>query len=137
MNGYNIWTLEALLLDTDRRLSVQNQKFEAQLQAVKDRLDQARGKTTFFLICRLDYKHFLPPAQRATMLAPLGGGLDQIRGETNFPQDVQADLPKKKSYPQREERRCRRHKVVLVGHYCRSVLAGQLWWHCRSVLVGQ
>jgi kinesin family protein 5 len=39
-----IQNLEALLQDADRRLSVQNQKFEAQLQAVKERLDQARGK---------------------------------------------------------------------------------------------
>jgi kinesin family protein 5 len=43
-----IQNLEALLQDADRRLSVQNQKFEAQLQAVKERLDQARGK--YFLI---------------------------------------------------------------------------------------
>ena len=39
-----IQNLEALLQDADRRLSVQNQKFEAQLQAVKERLDQARGE---------------------------------------------------------------------------------------------
>lgn len=38
-----IQNLEAMLQDADRRLSVQNQKFEAQLQAVKERLDQARG----------------------------------------------------------------------------------------------
>ncbi|TFK29955.1 kinesin heavy chain [Coprinopsis marcescibilis] len=38
-----IQNLEALLQDADRRLSIQNQKFEAQLQAVKDRLDQARA----------------------------------------------------------------------------------------------
>ena len=38
-----IANLEALLQDADRRLAVQNQKFEAQLQAVRDRLDQARG----------------------------------------------------------------------------------------------
>lgn len=38
-----IQNLEALLQDADRRLSIQNQKFEAQLQAVKERLDQARG----------------------------------------------------------------------------------------------
>ncbi|KAG7092475.1 hypothetical protein E1B28_008827 [Marasmius oreades] len=41
-----IQNLEALLQDADRRLSVQNQKFEAQLQAVKDRLDQARAQKT-------------------------------------------------------------------------------------------
>jgi len=38
-----IQNLESLLQDADRRLSLQNQKFESQLQAVKERLDQARG----------------------------------------------------------------------------------------------
>ncbi|KAH9946031.1 kinesin heavy chain [Epithele typhae] len=42
-----IQNLEALLQDADRRLAMQNQKFEAQLQAVKERLDQARGKCRF------------------------------------------------------------------------------------------
>ncbi|KAG5642963.1 hypothetical protein DXG03_001845, partial [Asterophora parasitica] len=44
-----IQNLEALLQDADRRLSIQNQKFEAQLQAVKERLDQARGKETILI----------------------------------------------------------------------------------------
>jgi kinesin family protein 5 len=39
-----IQNLESLLQDADRRLALQNQKFETQLQAVKDRLDQARGR---------------------------------------------------------------------------------------------
>lgn len=39
-----IQNLEALLQDADRRLAVQNQKFEAQLQQVKERLDQARAQ---------------------------------------------------------------------------------------------
>jgi len=39
-----IQNLEALLQDADRRLAVQNQKFEEQLQSVKDRLDQARAQ---------------------------------------------------------------------------------------------
>lgn len=39
-----IQNLEALLQDADRRLAIQNQKFEAQLQAVKERLDQARAQ---------------------------------------------------------------------------------------------
>ncbi|KAF8350691.1 kinesin heavy chain [Amanita rubescens] len=39
-----IQNLETLLQDADRRLSMQNQKFEAQLQAVKERLDQARAQ---------------------------------------------------------------------------------------------
>ena len=38
-----IQNLEAMLQDADRRLAVQNQKFEEQLAAVKERLDQARG----------------------------------------------------------------------------------------------
>ena len=42
-----IQNLEALLQDADRRLAMQNQKFEAQLQAVKERLDQARGELSF------------------------------------------------------------------------------------------
>ena len=37
-----IQNLEALLQDADRRLAIQNQKFENQLQAVKERLEQAR-----------------------------------------------------------------------------------------------
>ncbi|KZT09431.1 kinesin heavy chain [Laetiporus sulphureus 93-53] len=39
-----IQNLEALLRDADRRLATQNQKFEAQLQVVKERLDQARAQ---------------------------------------------------------------------------------------------
>ncbi|KAL5490500.1 hypothetical protein ACEPAI_5333 [Sanghuangporus weigelae] len=39
-----IQNLEALLQDADRRLAVQNQKFEEQLAAVKERLDQARAQ---------------------------------------------------------------------------------------------
>jgi len=39
-----IQNLEALLQDADRRLAVQNQKFEVQLQAVKERLEQARSQ---------------------------------------------------------------------------------------------
>jgi hypothetical protein len=45
-----IQNLEALLQDADRRLSVQNQKFEAQLAAVKERLDQARGERCFLCV---------------------------------------------------------------------------------------
>lgn len=41
-----IQNLETLLQDADRRLAAQNQKFEEQLQSVKDRLDQARGART-------------------------------------------------------------------------------------------
>lgn len=38
-----IQNLEAMLQDADRRLATQNQKFEEQLSAVKDRLEQARS----------------------------------------------------------------------------------------------
>lgn len=38
-----IQNLESLLQDADRRLSIQNQRFEQQLDAVKQRLEQARG----------------------------------------------------------------------------------------------
>ncbi|KAL5635356.1 hypothetical protein ACGC1H_004223 [Rhizoctonia solani] len=41
-----IHNLEALLQDADRKLAVQNQKFEEQLAAVKDRLEQARTTKT-------------------------------------------------------------------------------------------
>ena len=44
-----IQNLEALLQDADRRLAVQNQKFEVQLQAVRERLDQARGSRSIFI----------------------------------------------------------------------------------------
>lgn len=54
-----IQNLEALLQDADRRLAVQNQKFEAQLQAVKERLDQARGALT--LGSRFDGRSPLTP----------------------------------------------------------------------------
>lgn len=46
-----IQNLEALLQDADRRLAVQNQKFEAQLQQVKERLDQARGTSWLGVTC--------------------------------------------------------------------------------------
>ncbi|KAJ8462211.1 hypothetical protein ONZ45_g18019 [Pleurotus djamor] len=38
-----IQNLESLLQDADRRLSIQNQRFEQQLEAVKQRLEQARA----------------------------------------------------------------------------------------------
>ncbi|PSS35551.1 hypothetical protein PHLCEN_2v1489 [Hermanssonia centrifuga] len=44
-----IQNLEALLQDADRRLAMQNQQFQAQLQQMKERLDQARGTDTNFL----------------------------------------------------------------------------------------
>lgn len=53
-----IQNLETLLQDADRRLAVQNQKFEAQLQQVKERLDQARGETHGYRLSP-DAKYFL------------------------------------------------------------------------------
>jgi kinesin family protein 5 len=83
-----IQNLEALLQDADRRLSAQNQKFETQLQAVKERLDQARGK--FFLIGP-NFRHpdNLILAQKAAVSSSLnfgriakplrgGGGLSNV-----------------------------------------------------------
>lgn len=39
-----IHNLEALLQEADRRLATQNHKFEAQMQVVKQRLEEARGR---------------------------------------------------------------------------------------------
>jgi len=39
-----IQALEALLQDAQEKLTTQNQKFEAQLQAVRERLEQARSQ---------------------------------------------------------------------------------------------
>lgn len=44
-----IQNLEAMLQDADRRLAIQNQKFEEQLSAVKDRLEQARSMLPLLL----------------------------------------------------------------------------------------
>lgn len=67
-----IQNLEALLQDADRRLALQNQKFEAQLQAVRDRLDQARG--TVFHMSQVPPRPriliFLP-AQKGAVSSPL------------------------------------------------------------------
>lgn len=50
-----IQNLETLLQDADRRLAIQNQKFETQLQSVKERLEQARGEVdvTTYLVSYL------------------------------------------------------------------------------------
>ena len=76
-----IQNLEALLQDADRRLAVQNQKFEAQLQAVKERLDQARGELSLialpsFSVSECGLTHFPPrhPAQKAASGSPLSFG---------------------------------------------------------------
>lgn len=41
-----IQNLEALLLDANEKVNQQNAKFEARLQAVRERLDQARGTSS-------------------------------------------------------------------------------------------
>lgn len=41
-----IHSLEALLQEADRRLTAQNHKFEAQMQIIKQRLDEARGEAS-------------------------------------------------------------------------------------------
>lgn len=69
-----IQNLEAMLQDADRRLSVQNQKFEAQLQAVKERLDQARGKYFSITPCALNNKLCFLVAQKAANSSPLNFG---------------------------------------------------------------
>jgi hypothetical protein len=55
-----IQNLEAMLQDADRRLSHQNQKFEAQLAAVKERLDQARGQRSFYFFPSLFWQPLFP-----------------------------------------------------------------------------
>lgn len=70
-----IQNLEALLQDADRRLSLQNQKFESQLQAVKERLDQARGRCytrSEFLIPVRSF--FFLTAQKLVASSPLSFG---------------------------------------------------------------
>lgn len=59
-----IQNLEALLQDADRRLSIQNQKFEAQLQAVKERLDQARGMPPCPTVLSLAMLIFVQPKRQ-------------------------------------------------------------------------
>ncbi|KAK7467134.1 hypothetical protein VKT23_004193 [Stygiomarasmius scandens] len=76
-----IQNLEALLQDADRRLSVQNQKFEAQLQAVKDRLDQARAQ-----------KAASSPLSFGRIAKPLRGG-GGAAPSTSIPASVSSNSP--------------------------------------------
>jgi kinesin family protein 5 len=77
-----IQNLEALLQDADRRLSIQNQKFEAQLQAVKERLDQARGRSHIYSLKTpvIDHESLASKAATTSTLSfgriakPLRGG---------------------------------------------------------------
>jgi kinesin family member 5 len=60
-----IQNLEALLQDADRRLAIQNQKFENQLQAVKERLEQARCEYYLcFFSAVTGYALMMKPAQK-------------------------------------------------------------------------
>ncbi|KAJ3855907.1 kinesin heavy chain [Lentinula lateritia] len=72
-----IQNLEALLQDADRRLSVQNQKFEAQLQAVKERLDQARAQ-----------KATSSPLNFGRIAKPLRGGGGAATASTSIPTSI-------------------------------------------------
>ncbi|KAF8831280.1 hypothetical protein HHX47_DHR1000479 [Lentinula edodes] len=72
-----IQNLEALLQDADRRLSVQNQKFEAQLQAVKERLDQARAQ-----------KAASSPLNFGRIAKPLRGGGGAATASTSIPTSI-------------------------------------------------
>ena len=69
-----IQNLESLLQDADRRLSLQNQKFESQLQAVKERLDQARGTCYTRSEFPLSISTFLLAAQKVVASSPLSFG---------------------------------------------------------------
>lgn len=67
-----IQNLEALLQDADRRLAAQNLKFEAQLQQVKERLDQARG--TAWPGSHVAHQLTVSVAQKAAASSPLSFG---------------------------------------------------------------
>jgi kinesin family protein 5 len=71
-----IQNLEALLQDADRRLAIQNQKFEVQLQAVRERLDQARGERDRAFVCHYSElnKISIPTAQKAASGMSIGFG---------------------------------------------------------------
>lgn len=69
-----IQNLEAMLQDADRRLSAQNQKFEAQLQAVKERLDQARGWSSLNYYSESRKTEIYPVAQKVPASSSLSFG---------------------------------------------------------------
>lgn len=73
-----IQNLETLLQDADRRLAIQNQKFETQLQSVKERLEQARAQKTS------------SPINFGRIAKPLrgGGGSAATPGPTTTPAQV-------------------------------------------------
>ncbi|CAG8793022.1 5377_t:CDS:2, partial [Gigaspora margarita] len=61
-----IQALEALLEDAQEHLTTQNQKFEAQLQAVRERLEQARAqrKTASATFAGLPFGRIAKPLRR-------------------------------------------------------------------------
>jgi kinesin family protein 5 len=65
-----ISNLEALLQDADRRLSIQNSKFEAQLAAVKERLDQARASKAAANTTALSFGRIAKPLRGGGGVAP-------------------------------------------------------------------
>ncbi|OAX44670.1 kinesin heavy chain [Rhizopogon vinicolor AM-OR11-026] len=78
-----IQNLEILLQDADRRLTIQNQKFEAQLQSVKERLDQARAQKSS---SALGFGRIAKPLRG-------GGGSAAAVGTTTTPAPVSGGAP--------------------------------------------
>lgn len=81
-----IQNLEAMLQDADRRLAVQNQKFEEQLSAVKDRLEQARSMLP--LLLGLIVHSLIPASQlrkRRQVFRTSGGLLSHYVAEAGPP----------------------------------------------------
>ncbi|KAH7889680.1 P-loop containing nucleoside triphosphate hydrolase protein [Phlebopus sp. FC_14] len=77
-----IQNLETLLQDADRRLAVQNQKFETQLQSVKERLEQARAQKA----STLSFGRIAKPLRG-------GGGSSVAAGATSGPIPVSGGGP--------------------------------------------
>ncbi|GAA5966588.1 hypothetical protein JCM8115_006881 [Rhodotorula mucilaginosa] len=69
-----IQNLEALLLDANEKVNQQNAKFEARLQAVRERLDQARAQNQPVVTSNLNFGRIAKPLR--------GGGAD---GEVTSP----------------------------------------------------
>jgi len=58
-----IQALEALLQDAQEKLTTQNQKFEAQLQAVRERLEQARSQKSANSLAGLNFGRIAKPVR--------------------------------------------------------------------------
>ncbi|KAG1756751.1 kinesin heavy chain [Suillus paluster] len=78
-----IQNLETLLQDADRRLAIQNQKFETQLQSVKERLEQARAQKTS---STLSFGRIAKPLRG-------GGGSMPVVGSAATPTSVSGGAP--------------------------------------------